>query len=179
MRKLRVGIPIALVAVFLAAAATADSRRVSARLESPNEVPALSTDGEGVFFGKFSHDREELDYVLGYDDLEGGVAQAHLHLGQHGVNGGISIFLCSNLGNGPDGTQACPPAPAVIEGTLSADDVIGPDGQGIAPGEWEEVRRAIREGVVYVNVHTDLFPAGEIRGQLRSRGHHDDDDDDD
>lgn len=172
MRKLRVVIPMALFAAFLAAEVTADSRRVRAQLEGTDEVPALSTDGEGVFVGKFSHDREELEYALGYAGLEGSVAQAHLHLGQQGVNGGISIFLCTNLGNGPPDTQACPPAPAVIEGTLSSADVLGPDGQGIAPGEWDEVRRAIREGAVYVNVHTDLFPGGEIRGQLRSRGRH-------
>jgi hypothetical protein len=54
----------------------------------------------------------------------------------------------------------------VVSGTLSADDVIGPAGQGIDPGEWEEIVQAIREGVVYANAHTDLFPGGEIRGQL-------------
>lgn len=176
MRTLRVAIPLALITAFLATGATADSRKVRAQLESTDEVPALSTNGEGVFLGRFSHDREELDYALGYADLQGAVAQAHLHLGQRHVNGGISIFLCTNLGNGPEGTQPCPEAPAVIEGTLSADDVIGPDGQGIDPGEWEEVRRAIAEGAVYVNVHTDVFPGGEIRGQLRTRGHDDDDD---
>jgi hypothetical protein len=84
------------------------------------------------------------------------------------VNGGISIFLCTNLGNGPAGTQACPTAPATISGTVMAADVIGPAGQGIAPGELDEVIRAIRNGSVYVNVHSDLFPGGEIRGQLRA-----------
>ena len=39
------------------------------------------------------------------------------------MNGGITVFLCSNLGNGPAGTQACPPAPATIEGTIRAADV--------------------------------------------------------
>jgi hypothetical protein len=167
MKMLHVTIPISLIVAFVAADATADGRNVGARLASTEEVPALSTNGHGVFLGTFSVDREEMTYELSYADLEGGVAQAHLHLGQRHVNGGISIFLCTNLGNGPSGTQLCPPAPATIVGTVSAADVIGPGGQGIEAGEWEEVRRAIEEGVVYVNVHTDLFPGGEIRGQLR------------
>lgn len=167
MRKLAVAIPITLVAIFFATDATADGRQVRAQLAPHNEVPALSTDGTGAFLGTFSVDRQELTFELSYADLEGAVAQAHLHLGQRDVNGGVSIFLCTNLGNGPPGTQPCPPAPAMITGTVSAADVLGPGDQGIAAGEWDEVRRAIEEGVFYVNVHTDLFPGGEIRGQLR------------
>ena len=44
--------------------------------------------------------------------------------------------------------------------------VIGPDGQGIAPGEFSKVIEAIRSGVTYVNVHSMKFPPGEIRGQV-------------
>ena len=39
--------------------------------------------------------------------------------------------------------------------------------QGVAPGEFDELIRAIRAGVAYVNVHSSTFPAGEVRGQLR------------
>jgi hypothetical protein len=100
------------------------------------------------------------------------VTQAHVHFAQRGVNGGIMVFLCSNLGNGPAGTQACPPAgtkdnPAVVTGTFDAADIIGgANAQGIAPGEFLKVLRAIRAGSAYANVHSDLFPGGEIRGQL-------------
>ena len=139
---------------------------VRAELASTEEVAALSTTGHGLFRSTLSNDGKALTWELRYDDLEGEVLQAHLHLGQRGVNGGISIFLCTNLGNGPAGTPACPPPPATITGTLSADDVIGPVPQGIAPGEWEEVKRALRAGKVYANVHTDKHPGGEIRGQL-------------
>lgn len=143
-------------------------RQVRAELDGFEEVPAVSTTGNGSFRATLSNDGQELTYELSYADLEGLVAQAHLHLGQRAVNGGISIFLCTNLGNGPAGTQVCPPAPATVSGTVSAADVIGPADQGIEPGEFEEVVRAIRDGSVYVNVHSDLFPGGEIRGQLRT-----------
>ena len=124
----------------------------------------------------------ELSYNAGFTTV---VNQAHIHFGQRHTNGGISIFLCTNLANGPAGTQLCPAAPATISGEARAADVIGPAAQGIVATEIEEVIAAIRAGVAYVNIHTGQFPGGEIRGQFDdtpdSRGHHDhhDDDDDD
>jgi hypothetical protein len=49
---------------------------------------------------------------------------------------------------------------------LTAADVIGPAAQGIASGQMGRVVQAIREGASYGNVHSTMFPAGEIRGQL-------------
>lgn len=78
------------------------------------------------------------------------------------------VFYCTNLGNGPAGTQLCPgPTSGSVSGRITAADVLAnAAAQGIAAGQFDEVLRAIREGVVYVNVHTTLFPGGEIRGQL-------------
>ena len=78
------------------------------------------------------------------------------------------VFLCTNLGNGPIGTQACPgPSSGTVAGTITAADVVSSaSNQGIAAGELTEVLRAIRAGVTYANVHSNLFPGGEIRGQL-------------
>ena len=64
------------------------------------------------------------------------------------------MFLCTNLGNGPAGTQACPPPPATIRGTIRPADVIGPATQGIEAGEFGELLDAIDAGVTYVNVHS-------------------------
>lgn len=93
------------------------------------------------------------------------MTQAHIHFGQFAVNGGISVFLCSNLTDPPPGTPACPNS-GTVSGTLTAASVIGPAGQGIAAGEFEELVEAIDAGIAYVNVHTTMFPTGEIRGQL-------------
>lgn len=75
------------------------------------------------------------------------------------------VFFCTNLGNGPAGTQACPQE-GTVTGTIGPADVVGPSGQGISAGEFAEVLRAIRGGAAYVNVHSTVFPGGEIRGQL-------------
>lgn len=168
MKKLAIPTLAFLLAVLTAADASADRRQVRAQLSGFEEVPAISTTGHGTFRATLSNDGQSLEYELRYAELEGEVAQSHLHLGQRGVNGGVAVFLCSNLGNGPAGTQPCPPPAATITGTIVGADIVGPAGQGLEPGEWEELVRAIRHGSVYVNVHSDLFPGGEIRGQLRA-----------
>ena len=81
------------------------------------------------------------------------------------------MFLCTNLGNGPAGTQACPAAPATVTGTIRAADVIGPAPQSLTAGQYDDFVKAIRNGTTYVNVHSTLFPGGEIRAQLDHHHH--------
>ena len=83
-----------------------DHDRGRARMSGFEEVPALSTTGRASFEVRVG--RDAITYELSYRDLESDATQAHIHLGQKSVNGGIVVFLCSNLGNGPAGTQACP-----------------------------------------------------------------------
>jgi hypothetical protein len=140
------------------------------RLTGYQEVPALSTSGHGTFRASIRNHGSAIKYTLSYAGLEAKPQQAHIHLGQRGVSAGVIVFLCSNLGNGPAGTQPCPDSPATIRGTLHAADVIGPSAQGIDSGEFGELVRAIRAGATYANVHTEKYPAGEIRAQLERRG---------
>jgi hypothetical protein len=131
----------------------------------------ISTEGTGEFTASVKSKGDAIRYKLSYADLEGTVTQAHIHFGGRAQSGGIAAFLCSNLGNGPAGTPECPPAPATVRGTIEADDVVGPAGQGIAAGEFDELLDAVDAGVTYVNVHTSLYPAGEIRAQIEPPPH--------
>jgi CHRD domain len=164
-----------LIAISLASvdSASADGKRLEtfrAWLSGFNEVFAggngtLSTPGRGFFRAVIDEHAGTIEFSLTYNGIPTAVQQAHLHLGAHHTTGGISVFLCTNLGNGPAGTQPCP-QDGRVTGTLTSAEVIGPTGQGIAAGEFEELLAAIRNGVVYANVHSMAFPAGEIRGQL-------------
>lgn len=149
-------------------------------LSGYNEPPAVSTSGGGTFKARINKDETEIAYELSYA-LESTVTQSHLHIGQRGVNGGISVFLCSNLGNGPAGTQECPASPATITGTITAADVspnipatAAARTQGLGTGEFGELLAAIRAGRIYVNVHSTTWPGGEIRDQLHHDEGHDD-----
>lgn len=163
------GVAAFVMLLIIAGAARAHDGDAITRLRGFEEVPSISSPGGGRF--EAAVDGNEVHWELSYFHLKGSVTQAHIHFAQRGVNGGIMVFLCSNLGNGPAGTQVCPPsgsqaAPTTIRGVFGPNDVIGPTGQGIGPGEYAEVLRAIRAGNAYVNVHSDLYPGGEIRGQL-------------
>jgi hypothetical protein len=160
-----------------AAVASGDGgqRRFAVDLIGYEEVPAVSTLGGGTFRAVISRTADEIRYELTYDSLQGTTQQAHIHFGQESVNGGISVFLCSNLGNGPAGTQACPQS-GTVTGTIRPVDVIGPTVQGIAPGEFAELVKALRAGVAYANVHSSMWPGGEIRGQFGDREDNDNDD---
>jgi hypothetical protein len=139
---------------------------VHATLEGYQEVPAISSTGKGRFRAWVDTEANTITWKLSYDALEGEVAQAHVHFGQMTANGGISFFLCTNLGNGPAGTQLCPTGPAELTGVITPDLVIGPAGNGIELGAFDEIVAAIRNGTAYANVHSSKWGAGEIRGQL-------------
>ncbi len=142
------------------------------RLDGYEEAPlVISTTGNGVFTARINQD-QSIDYTLSYADLEGSVQQAHIHFGLPSVTGGIVVFLCTNLGNGPAGTKACPASPATIEGTIHPADVLAVAAQGFEAGAFGELLAAIRNGATYVNIHSTKWPGGEIRAQLTGSKQH-------
>ncbi len=120
----------------------------------------VSSPATGSFEAVIDDDAQTIDYTLSYSGLEAPVLFAHVHFGNRFTSGGVSAFLC-----GGGGKPACPQSGAV-SGTITAADVIGPAGQGIAAGEFGELVDAMRAGLTYANVHSTKFPSGEIRGQI-------------
>jgi hypothetical protein len=185
--KLAIGVAALGVVVTTAAAVAGDPGKLRTSLTGYEEVPAISTIGNGSFKASLNPAGTELRYVLEFADLEGvtaaqpGPTQAHIHFAQKSVNGAIVAWLCGSPTNpGPAGTPVCPASPSgTVEGTITAADVIGPappNTQGFAAGEFDELVRALRAGIAYANVHTATYGGGEIRGQLDDREHDHDDD---
>lgn len=172
----RVALSIAVVALVSASTVVwaQGFKKISELLTGYEETPsAVSTTGSGTFNARISNDNSRIDWELTYADLEGAVQQAHIHFGQKSVTGPISVFLCTNLGNGPVGTQPCPAPPATISGTITAADVTNlANERGISAGELDELIAAIRAGATYVNVHSTRWPGGEIRSQINGNSGH-------
>ena len=156
-----------LLAVALAPPALANDG-IDVRLKGYAEVPSVSSVAKARFKASIDDKTGAINYMLTYSGLEGDVRQAHIHFGQHGVNGGIAVWLCQTSFNlDPTGLAPTCPQSGTVTGMLTAANVVGPAGQGIAAGEFAEVLAAIRGGVAYVNVHSTKFPGGEVRAQLR------------
>lgn len=167
---------------LLAVGATADNNqnrqqnRAFAELKPTEEVPALSSPARGSFKATIDEENQTISYELSYEGLEAPALQAHIHVGQRRVNGGISVFLCGNAPSVPPPAvpqpPACPMAPATVTGVLTPANIVGPVAQGIEPtsdmvNEFDELVALLRKELTYVNVHSARFPGGEIRGQLR------------
>ncbi len=130
----------------------------------------ISTPASGSFQARLSKDGTKLAYELTYGELEGTVTQSHVHFGKTALNGGISFWLCETAGTqSPSAsTPTCPAPGGTVTGEITAAEVIGPTGQGIAPGEFAEILAAMRAGHAYANVHTTTRPGGEIRAQINN-----------
>jgi hypothetical protein len=162
MRRYLIGIlaTLALVGTVLAPMVAGDSpNRFRASLNGFLETPSVSTAGSGSIAVRI--DGETIHYRLTYRNLTGTPMFAHIHFARPDVAGGVAAFLC-----GGGGKAACP-ASGSISGTIVPADVVGPEDQGISPGEYAEFVRSIRAGAAYANVHTPDFGSGEIRGNLR------------
>jgi CHRD domain-containing protein len=184
MRKLRINqlLLIAFSVLLLAvipSAAEKEKSHLRARLDGIHETnpSTIITNGTGTWTATINDD-SSITYTLSYKNLSTPVTQAHIHIGATKITGGIAIFFCTNLGNGPAGTPPCPndaTNSGTVTHTVTAADVVGPAGQGVTAGDMADVVRAIASGVTYANVHTTAHPAGEIRGQIRQSGDDEDD----
>jgi hypothetical protein len=138
---------------------------------------AVSTGATGKFRARIDESNSMIHYELSYQGLEAAVTQAHIHFGQRHTVGGIVVWLCQT----PAGSAGNTPAPAAVaaatpvcpqegtvEGTITPAQVLTATGQGLNAGEFAELVAAIRAGATYANVHSTLFPPGEIRGHIHS-----------
>ena len=150
------------------------AENIQAALIGYQEVPSVSTPGNGEFHAKIARDGTSITYELTFGDLIGTVQQSHIHFAQRSVNGSVVVWLCQTVTTPAPPTVAaitpfCPQS-GTVTGTITAANVVtaSTTSQQIVAGELAEVIAAIRAGVAYVNVHsTPLNPGGEIRGQIR------------
>lgn len=118
------------------------------RLSGENEVPVGDPDGSGWAKIRLRPDEGTVCYTIQVKNLDE-VTAAHIHLGAAGVNGGVVVDLA----------------------ILTADSKTKGSStfyRHCVEGVSVDLLNSIKENKseYYVNVHTTVFPAGAIRGQL-------------
>ena len=130
-----------LLLVLAAVPGQAQTFTFTAVLTSGQEVPPNTSKALGVAFVTFNKDSGELCFSISYDEfnLTSPETVAHFHApARPGVNAPVIIPL-------PPGS---------------------PKNDCVTPDLTEDLRRALFQGLWYVNIHTEKHPDGEIRGQL-------------
>ena len=89
------------------------------------------------------------------------INQAHVHNGTTGQDGDIVVSLLSNSKSAKG--NATPPKIG-FNGNITKGDLLGPmQGKDIS-----DLITLMGNGSAYVNIHTDKYPKGAIRGQISS-----------
>lgn len=145
--------------------------RLRATLIGNQEVPSVNTPAMGRFEAKISDDGKSITYTLSFDGIASVVQQAHIHFAQKSVNGSIVVWLCQGAVRAPAAvallTPECPQNGTVM-GTITAANVLASAAaQQLPANGLDAVIAAIRAGVAYANVHSEVSPGGEIRGQIK------------
>jgi hypothetical protein len=134
---------------------------------------AILSNGRGEANLQLYRNAGTIAYTLTYSKVgtapptTGSVTQAHIHFGKSRASGGVLVFFCSNLGNGPAGTPGCPES-GTVSGTWTADSIQPIPGQNVNAGDFEALADAIISNTAYANIHSTGFPSGELRGQVIS-----------
>jgi hypothetical protein len=116
----------------------------TAELTGTQEVPQnLGLAGRGV--GSFTLTGQDLAFKVIVDGLTGPIADAHFHNAPAGVDGGIVRTIRGDfVGNIASGTWKSSDPEPLTQALISE----------------------LQAGRLYINIHTVMFPGGEIRGQI-------------
>lgn len=162
---------VALSLVFLLSQSALAGPVFTTLLSPDNEVmadgtPAISpgtSPANGSARIEFTDLLDAFEFEIVLNEIETPLLQAHIHIAPPTTNGPV-VALLFNLCDIP----ACGPGQVevtgdniVLRGTVS--DVVA-NGAGI--GSIADIVDAIRGNNAYVNVHSEGFPPGELRGNL-------------
>ncbi len=131
------------------------------RLDPGQEVqdPPVDSSGSGRSLLLLSRGGKKLAVLVRFRGLSGPLAAAHLHVGPAGQNGPVVVDLVANGRVVQDAHGG-----GVILARVGSDNVVGPLGETDDP--FAALVAETVGGGIYINLHTDDFPGGEIRGQV-------------
>jgi plastocyanin len=118
--------------------------------ERPNPVPT-SANGSAVF----TRSGNTVTYTVAFQGIASAPTGLHIHAPANAnTNTGIAVDLLRTTQMGPSG---------VLRGTFTGTDIRSV--AGAPPVSLDSLMVLIRTGNAYVNVHSQAYLAGEIRGQ--------------
>lgn len=160
----------------------AASKTALTAAEEVQDPPVISG-GRAAAIISFNRRFRKANVRVTFSNLEGEVTRLHLHCNVAGSNGPVAIGLIDLVALSLDNSETIELDSNSVIGTIRNSQFPDADPCAAAVGRsitdlWS-LARAIDEGLVYWNLHTTAFPAGELRGQVVplsfTRGGRDDD----
>jgi hypothetical protein len=144
------------LAAGLAMFACGKSDTFVATLSGANEVPAIATSATGT--ATLTLDGSTVNYTINASGLSSVAVFAHLHVAPPEDSGPIVVgFTGFPSSTAPSATSS-----------FTEEDIQNPTNPVLETpiATMDQLVERIRAGDVYVNIHTDTYRSGEIRGQL-------------
>jgi hypothetical protein len=137
------GVLSALLLLCGIAAAHADLINFTVSLTGPEEVPPNTSPAAGGGIATYDTTADLISSSIFFTGLTSPAVDSHIHLGGPGVAGPILVPFTSVT-------------PASIEGSIEGGPLPFPEAN----------ESDLLAGNTYFNIHSAVYPAGEIRGQL-------------
>lgn len=164
----------AVALLVLAAPLSAAPLFFVAYLDGPSEEPPNASPGTGRAYVTIDSGAHTMEVSSLFSGLIGNVTAAHIHV----INGPGDLNIADTVGPVATTTPTFAAFPAgvtagnyfnILDMTLASSYRPGwiVDSGGTEALAESELFKAIQEGRAYFNIHTNLYPAGEIRGFLQ------------
>ena len=133
--------------------ASSEDNKYSTPLTGMEEVPPVNTTSTGIAL--FEVVNNQIDFKVNVTNLDK-IKAAHIHLGEFGQNGEVIVSLLNS--SVPVDVQNG----TLVEGKITPTDLVGAlQGKNI-----NDLIQLFNNTRTYVNIHTEQFPNGEIRGEI-------------
>ena len=157
MRRVLMTMAALVLMVMMASSAQAQTVNFTATLSGASETPA-----PGVVTGAFGSATvtweaatQTLTWIIDVWNMPSGTNNAHFHVGGPGLPGPtvVNIAFPASISNDYR-----------LTGSATAANLTPRADQGIR--SWEDFGQSLLGGQIYINIHSNTNPGGEVRGQV-------------
>lgn len=157
MRRVMTMIAASALMLTISSTAQAQTINMTATLTGSNETPApgVTTGAFGTAIVTWNSATQTLNWIIDVWNMPSGTNNAHFHVGGPGVAGPtvVNIAFPNQISNDYR-----------LTGSATATNLLPRGEQGIR--SWQDFEQSLLGGQIYINIHSNSNPGGEVRGQV-------------
>lgn len=158
LKAVLIGSMAGMALLSLVSRSQAEAVQFKADLKGSAEVPPAQSAGTGTVAATYDSATKRLAWKGNYSGLSGPPTAAHIHgPAPAATNARLVVWISDNVGQCSQGAcksnhdTAGHMLPSEFEGTATLTEAQAND---------------LMAGLYYINIHSDAYPSGELRGQL-------------